>query len=554
MFNDIWSLGIILLNLATGRNPWKSATPNDPTFQAYLRDPMGFLPTVLPISPEVNEILVRMLEVDWRERSTLREVRYAIECIDNFYSDGVIFEGSMARCPWESGMEIDSSSSGTNPEDNGPQSPPPQSPYLEDAESQLGSHWSKDSTSDIRFAPPSVAQESSYGVPWTTHSSAGATWAFESTISSDSERDVFRMDSSDNFGRPHTPSSADTADTSLPTTPNSLDLAFGNKAIRPELRSGLVINTNIPKPRIYDAGASMTESYSNGTSMMHTAIEYDPYSSMFFINSPISPGKLVMMPDSALTAVGEDKEMMSPSFWSNSSATQMSSPSTYSNSSLSSAYTGEDLHFSRSRTPSPELDDHHWTSFPDQVQSLQAHQCQLSPSVSTQMTDVSPHSSSRLTDTFLSILKHHHPSTTVATRPTSNINSTGSRSTTPINNHDHISNVGKHAFGTTNTFARLAIKFFPRSSSPPPAPSPPVASIPRGHSPAEASHSPFTRCQTPSPTPRAAAWGASPVAPTDKGRAPSPADSKLDASAAHQLRSTRHWFMPGRFRPPTGVN
>jgi serine/threonine protein kinase len=46
MFNDIWSLGIILLNLATGRNPWKSATPGDPTFQAYLRDPMHFLPTV----------------------------------------------------------------------------------------------------------------------------------------------------------------------------------------------------------------------------------------------------------------------------------------------------------------------------------------------------------------------------------------------------------------------------------------------------------------------------------------------------------------------------
>jgi hypothetical protein len=55
-----WSLGIILLNLATG---WKSATPNDPTFQAYLRDPMGFLPSVLPISAQVNKILVRMLEV-----------------------------------------------------------------------------------------------------------------------------------------------------------------------------------------------------------------------------------------------------------------------------------------------------------------------------------------------------------------------------------------------------------------------------------------------------------------------------------------------------------
>jgi len=117
MANDVWSLGIILLNLATGRNPWKSATPGDPTFQAYLRDPINFLPSVLPISAEINAILVRMLDVDWEERMTLREVRYAIEEVTNFYSDGVVFEGSMARCPWEAVMEIDNASSSSSPED-----------------------------------------------------------------------------------------------------------------------------------------------------------------------------------------------------------------------------------------------------------------------------------------------------------------------------------------------------------------------------------------------------------------------------------------------------
>ncbi|KAM6503495.1 hypothetical protein JOM56_000438 [Amanita muscaria] len=48
-FNDIWSLSIIPLNLATGPNPWKSATSSDPTFQANLRDPCYFLSSVLPI-------------------------------------------------------------------------------------------------------------------------------------------------------------------------------------------------------------------------------------------------------------------------------------------------------------------------------------------------------------------------------------------------------------------------------------------------------------------------------------------------------------------------
>jgi len=89
---------------------------------------------------------------------------------------------------------------------------------------------------------------------------------------------------------------------------------------------------------------------------MHTAIEYDQFSSMFYLNSPISPGKLVTMHDSALTAVAEDKEMKSPSVWTSSSATQMSSPSIYSDSSISSSIAGEDLRFVRSRTPSPESD------------------------------------------------------------------------------------------------------------------------------------------------------------------------------------------------------
>ena len=106
--NDVWSLGIVLLNLATGRNPWKSATASDPTFQAYLHDPATFLPSVLPISRAANELLLRMLEVNWRTRITLAEVRRAVKIMDTFYSDGVLFEGSMARCPWETSMDPDS--------------------------------------------------------------------------------------------------------------------------------------------------------------------------------------------------------------------------------------------------------------------------------------------------------------------------------------------------------------------------------------------------------------------------------------------------------------
>jgi serine/threonine protein kinase len=101
MFNDVWSLGIILLNLATGRNPWKTATLSDETFCEYLRNPLNFFPSVLPISHEVNGILLRMLHVNWTERMTLTEVRQELEEVENFYQPDVVFDGSQARCLWE---------------------------------------------------------------------------------------------------------------------------------------------------------------------------------------------------------------------------------------------------------------------------------------------------------------------------------------------------------------------------------------------------------------------------------------------------------------------
>ncbi|ORX33580.1 hypothetical protein BD324DRAFT_610564 [Kockovaella imperatae] len=40
---DVWSLGIVLINMLFHRNPWKDPTPGDPNFDKFLRDPTGFL-------------------------------------------------------------------------------------------------------------------------------------------------------------------------------------------------------------------------------------------------------------------------------------------------------------------------------------------------------------------------------------------------------------------------------------------------------------------------------------------------------------------------------
>jgi len=75
--NDVWSLGVILVNLTCGRNPWKRADPRDETYSAYLRDP-NFLQSILPISDELNAILRQIFNPNPRKRITLQQLRRAI--------------------------------------------------------------------------------------------------------------------------------------------------------------------------------------------------------------------------------------------------------------------------------------------------------------------------------------------------------------------------------------------------------------------------------------------------------------------------------------------
>ncbi|KAI9271761.1 kinase-like domain-containing protein [Phascolomyces articulosus] len=76
--NDIWSLGVILINMAAGRNPWRQASLNDDTFCAYLADP-NFLLKILPISRELNHILKRIFCIDPLRRIGLDELKERIQ-------------------------------------------------------------------------------------------------------------------------------------------------------------------------------------------------------------------------------------------------------------------------------------------------------------------------------------------------------------------------------------------------------------------------------------------------------------------------------------------
>ncbi|OSC97767.1 kinase-like protein [Trametes coccinea BRFM310] len=338
LFNDVWSLGIILLNLITGRNSWKSASADDYTFTAYLKDPLHFLPTVLPISQEVNVLLTRTLEVDWRHRITLREMRHALKAIDNFYSPDVIFEDSMARCPWEAGLRADADSDSSAEAEPEPRELPEQEP-----QENYTSAWSNDSDSEMVFARErSLAKESN----WTNSFSFDArevqgTSAGPSTYSRSSSRSRSRSDSHSGSGSGfdsransrsmspgpdspvytttklfealqtpgHSPASAYSVLSSSPSIPSPPVTPHANSGwgqaqqTRPKLV--LHVNTDGYRPEYYDNSVTMLTATA---SSMHTALEsalepnWDGY-----MYSPLAPSSI---PTAKASPYGDSREDM----------------------------------------------------------------------------------------------------------------------------------------------------------------------------------------------------------------------------------------------------
>ncbi|CAK7236197.1 Serine/threonine protein kinase [Sporothrix curviconia] len=81
--NDVWSLGVILVNLTCGRNPWKQASIEDSTYRAYARNPK-FLKTILPLTDELDDILARIFAINPDQRITLPELKQRILACPRF--------------------------------------------------------------------------------------------------------------------------------------------------------------------------------------------------------------------------------------------------------------------------------------------------------------------------------------------------------------------------------------------------------------------------------------------------------------------------------------
>ncbi|KAG8850591.1 hypothetical protein FRB96_009682 [Tulasnella sp. 330] len=81
--NDVWSMGVLLINLAVGRNPWCKASIEDDTFRGFTQNP-DFLLSILPISLELNDVLKRIFRANVSERIGLDELIERVSWIDRF--------------------------------------------------------------------------------------------------------------------------------------------------------------------------------------------------------------------------------------------------------------------------------------------------------------------------------------------------------------------------------------------------------------------------------------------------------------------------------------
>lgn len=86
--SDVWSLGILLLALVFGRNPWQEASIADPVFAQYRRNP-NVLRQLLPLSDDCLAFLRLALVVDPACRPSVRDLHRAFDRVRTFVATPV---------------------------------------------------------------------------------------------------------------------------------------------------------------------------------------------------------------------------------------------------------------------------------------------------------------------------------------------------------------------------------------------------------------------------------------------------------------------------------
>ncbi|KAK0462875.1 kinase-like domain-containing protein [Desarmillaria tabescens] len=106
--SDVWALGVVFLNMIAGRSPWLAAKISDPCFNYFLCNP-DYFTKIFPITPSVNQILLRVFDLRSSKRITLPELRAEITNIDRFFLTDAELVNAPARVMEPSSKVLQSS-------------------------------------------------------------------------------------------------------------------------------------------------------------------------------------------------------------------------------------------------------------------------------------------------------------------------------------------------------------------------------------------------------------------------------------------------------------
>lgn len=82
--NDVWSLGVLFLDLVCGDRIWEAPTTMDERFRKFSKDPSGFLRSEYPLNDRTRYLLLRIFSPE-SSRISLKALREEISSIDDFY-------------------------------------------------------------------------------------------------------------------------------------------------------------------------------------------------------------------------------------------------------------------------------------------------------------------------------------------------------------------------------------------------------------------------------------------------------------------------------------
>ncbi|KAJ1552513.1 hypothetical protein HK405_011053, partial [Cladochytrium tenue] len=90
--NDVWALGVILINLLFGKNPWFEAHKSDAIFNAYCHHNPNILRQQFNLSPQFDAVLRRAFELDPVRRCSVADLKQMVDAT-------TVFVGTPAPAP-----------------------------------------------------------------------------------------------------------------------------------------------------------------------------------------------------------------------------------------------------------------------------------------------------------------------------------------------------------------------------------------------------------------------------------------------------------------------